>query len=494
MPKPLIYLSVLYLMLLGLSWPAHLQSGDNQLSIATAEAIVFEQTLLIDESYQHKTAGRPPVDVEGKTYSRFGIGLPILYTPLAILSSIANNFVDPELARHSIFSLIPPLFGILNYAALFLIFRQLGANQTKSALISFIVSVYTLIFRYSVHDHSEVIQSAFFLGALLLLLKDRSAYQLPAFCLLAFTVLIKDYNIVIVGLYGLFALWLAVKRGDLLFASILRMGAPLAAAIALILSLNFYRFGNPFTSAYGDEVQKFGFDFFLRDAWPLLFSFEMGYFTFTPILLLATGGLVLGLKKRPALCLTLLGSFFFLWMLSAFFWAPKGAWSLGPRYMVPSVSLIGIGLVFLDFRKRFIQWSLAVLLVPATLLTLLYVLQKTQEYDVIRFNLAKEPEAMPPQILGLGKTLALKAQGYHQQYPADAFTTVSQQQDFDLSNFQTYLHVNTWYSHLENETGLPLRVPLLTLHLLLFVAAFFSVLFLLFRGRIEDSQTRPTTA
>lgn len=490
--KTVIFLGALYLALLGLSWPGHLQSIDNELSVATAEAMLLERTLLIDESYQPKIGGRPLVDVKGKTYSRFGIGLPLLYTPAVIANSLASKFVDPKFAKHTIYSLIPALFGVLNSIFLFLIVRELGANQPKAALITFIACVFTLAFRYSLHDHSEGIQSAFFLAALLLILKGRPTLEFPAFCLLAFTVLVKDYNLIIVGLFGLFTLSQCRNRGGSILGCLARMGVPIAAAVALILGLNFYRYGNPFTSGYGEEAAGFGFDFFLRDAWPLLFSFDMGYYTFSPVLLLAATGLLLGYKKRPALCLMILGTFMFLWLLSGFFWAPTGAWSLGPRYIVPSILLMCIGLVFLDFNRRYAKWSLIALLLPAAVLSPLYVLQKTQEYNVIRFNQAVDEDAMPPQLIGLAKTISLKAQGFEQLYPAEAFTTDKQQQDFDLTEFQTFLHVNTWYSHLENRTGLPLRWPLLTVHLIIFAGAFFYVIFLVFRCRFEEPSNTPT--
>jgi hypothetical protein len=481
MQRLTIYFGLLYLCLIALSWPAHLQSGDNQKSIATAEAIVNEGTLLIDDKYQAKVGSRPHVDIEGKTYSRFGIGLAIIYIPVAFVLKLLSSLGATDTIRHVLFSAIPVAFGITNCGFVYLAAKELGGNRAKATIIAFISSVYTLSFRYTVHDHSEIIQACFFMGALMLLLKQRQVFQLPAFCLLSATVLIKDYNIAIVGLYGLFAIYLAHQRKYAFKRSFANMGAPVAIAVAIILILNYVRYGGILTSGYGNEVFGFSIDYFKRDYWKLLFSFEMGVFTFNPILLISVVGLIIGLKNRNYAMLLILCSFGFLWLLSAFFYAPKGAWSLGPRYIVPILPLLSLGLVFLNFKKRSVTIALIVLLTPAAILSPIYVLQKTQEYDVIRFNLAEDAPALPAQINGLTKILRLKVTGHHQIYPASAFTRNDSTEVYNLEGFETYQFVNTWYSHLATRQKLPIRLPLLCLHLALFMLAYISVIIALIR-------------
>lgn len=476
MHRVTLYFSILYVCLVALSWPAHLQSGDNLTSIVTAQAIINEGTMLIDERYQAKSDQRPHVDIEGKTYSRFGIGLPLLYLPIVVTSNLLSSFIDQEIANHILFSAVPVTFGIIHFYLLFLVMIRLGASSPKAIILTFSASVFTLVFRYTVYDHSEIIQACLFMGALLLLLERRQFYQLSAFSLLSLTVLIKAYNIAIFGLFGLLAIYLCHERKNNIWKTVLYAGIPLLITTIGIFVLNYQRYGAILESGYGKEVTSFAFEYFNRDFWKLLFSFEMGFFTFSPLLLLGVAGMILKFKNRKHITLPALGVFLFLWLLSAFFYEPKGAWSLGPRYIVPAIPFLSLGLVFLNYQARLVRITFITLLTLAAILSPIYVLQKTQEYDVIRFNLSEDHSRLPAQIPGLAKLLWLKSQGYtDQEYPVSQFTGEDSQTIYNLTDYQTYRAVNTWYSHFSDKLGIPLRQPFLAIHLTLFLAAYLSV-------------------
>jgi|GEM_PF-2077852 len=210
----------------------------------------------------------------------------------------------------------------------------------------------------------------------------------------------------------------------------------------------------------------------------------MGFFTFSPLLILGVFGLFLKFKKHWSLASLALGSAAFLLLLSAFFYEPKGAWSLGPRYIVPSIPLLCLGLGFLNYQARLVRIIFLLLLTPAAVLTPIYVLQKTQEYDVIRFNLSEDHTKLPAQIPGLAMVLNLKAQGHmDQKYPIAEFTGEQTEGVYNLQDYQSYRAVNTWYSHLSYRFGLPLRLPLLILHLALFLIAYLSIVGLMLPNR-----------
>jgi len=213
-------------------------------SIATAQAIYHEGTMLIDKRYQTKIDIRPHADIEGKTYSRFGIGLPLIYLPIVGLSDFLGHYVNQDLADHLLFSAVPSFFGIVLFLALFKTMRKSGVNQTMAMVLTFASSVFTLSFRYSVHDHSEIIQASLFMCALLLILDKRQWLEIIAFSLLALTIMIKTYNIAIYGLFGLFVVYQSFHRQRSFWRTIIYAGAPLILTIFTIGALNYLRYGN----------------------------------------------------------------------------------------------------------------------------------------------------------------------------------------------------------------------------------------------------------
>jgi FtsH-binding integral membrane protein len=127
-------------------------------------------------SSREKTDRRPNVEIAEKTYSRFGIGLPLIYTPVVIASNALSSFGSRQIIDNLLILAIPVFFGILDFLFLWLVAKEIGASNHTAIIVAFISSVFTLSFRYTVHDHSEIMQACFFMGALPLLLKQKIAF------------------------------------------------------------------------------------------------------------------------------------------------------------------------------------------------------------------------------------------------------------------------------------------------------------------------------
>ena len=469
MKKHTITASVLFLGLLFLSWPGYLQSGDNALSIATADALVNDGSFLINDFSQEKPENQSNAENRKKSCSRFGIGLPFLYVPIIYLEKFISLFINKDIARNILFSSVSPVFGILNFYIIVYCLRRLGLNTQKAYLIALLSSVFTLNFRYSVHDHSEIIQSTILLASVAFHLSDRKHKNLYISILLSYGVMIKTYNIAI---YFIFFICIApnlIKTRRFLKETAYAF-FPILFTISIILILNYVRYGSPFETGYGKEALSFSFENFGKTFIPLIISFEMGFLTFNPLLIVAFIGVAAGIRNgnRIAQISTLVT--LFLFSLSAFHSFSKGGWALGPRYIVPSISLLALGFAFLDFSKRAVRYTTALLLIPAVVLSVIFVLEKTQEYDVVRYELDQLGIQAPSQIIGLVTLLKLKSTGYDRYYPASAFSDSRSEKMLDLRTFDSFQGVNTWYNHFSSKFGHPITIPLLAIHIFLFFA------------------------
>lgn len=458
----------LYLLCLFLSWPGHLQSGDNGVSVATARALAFEGTWLIDSANEPDLGLSANGASAGKSYGRFGIGLALLYVPFWWLISVIPVAAGDGLVTHLVFSSIPPLFGITNALALYGIFRLLEVSRERAILLALIGSGFTLCFRYSVHDHSEIVQAAVFSSALFLIMRGGRWDLSFAFALLGFSVWIKAYNLAIVGMYGLFAV---SREQD--WRSRFRVGwqaaIPLILFLLIALALNFLRFGDPLETGYGSEAGKFSFSYLGRDWWRLLFSMEMGFFVFNPVLLCASASILIGVRRRDRIALLAIGVFLFLYLLSGFFAAPKGAWSLGPRYMVPAIPLLCVGLSMSRFDSAVPRLMLVGCVILAGLLNPVFIFVKTDSYDTLRYSSDAGRGEFAPQMNGLFRMLYWKAVGNDGRYPVGLFSDQAEGEIIDLTGYESFSGVNTFYSHAFRRLGYDFPGTLVVLHLTLFL-------------------------
>ncbi len=181
------------------------------------------------------------------------------------------------------------------------------------------------------------------------------------------------------GLVGVVLFGYAIARGGWLR----RAGAYTAGAVAgalPALAFNWWSLGSPLTFAYGDAVAVLGRSghyfiglnddgFFgitmprLEAARELLFA-GRGLLVLTPVLVMAVVGIFLMRRRHRAEAWTIAGVALAYFLYNAGYWQPYGGGTPGPRFLIPALPFVAVGLAFA--YRRFPATTLA-LAIPSTL-------------------------------------------------------------------------------------------------------------------------------
>ena len=146
--------------------------------------------------------------------------------------------------------------------------------------------------KYSVTDFSEITQICFLLGAVNSTLSNNSNKWKWVSLWCALLVAIKLVYVTLLPLFFVYAMFQnsnSISKKALCFRCLHFSSFLLPIGIILAL-FNFLRFGSIFESGYGSEATSFSLQFFKRDWFDYLFSFERGIFPFNPILLFSLVG------------------------------------------------------------------------------------------------------------------------------------------------------------------------------------------------------------
>jgi len=234
-----------------------------------------------------------------------------------------------------------------------------------------------------------------------------------------------------------------------------------AAGIALILALNYLRFGNVFETGYGAYVSMFYIKGAVWHAVQLLISMDKGIFIYCPIILLSTFGYVYLFRSAPKEAL------FFILMIavnlaviSTWFAWNGGIFSWGPRYLVPVIPFWFLPLFMLFRKGPFIKTVMVFLVALSFLIELVGVLQSDHEYHHIKYNeaarLGKEiAQNMPSDIVGMTAILKHKLSGGGNVYRLSEFGLDSSV-TVDTGSVERYRGLNLWYYYLATKCNKPL--------------------------------------
>lgn len=339
---------------------------DAEVEFQTARSLAFEGTFALGDTPEAQAIEALGFDVvrgvDGRTYAWFGVGQALFAVPFAwagraaahVFPEIAERhaadqaygFARSEYFEHLFVGLRNPLIGAWTCALVFLASRRLGAGRVAACFAAALFGATTYHWaqaRASLND----VQATW---ALLLACErwlawrteERASHGIVCGAAVALTVLTR---VALAPAALVLVLWILVERvrarRHFVFSTQAFVAA-LAAGAAAFVATNLARFGKPFETGYGAVLASgtfFSFPWYEGLA-GLLVSPGKGLVWFASGLVLA----VLGWRhvERRVLLWTLpIAAAIFAPVVATQAW--HGAYTFGPRYVLPAAALLWLG-------------------------------------------------------------------------------------------------------------------------------------------------------
>ncbi len=235
----------------------------------------------------------------------------------------------------------------------------------------------TIVMTFSAEFFSHVISAALAFAAFCVLIKERDGPMrrsvLFAAGVLAGLAVTFEFQ---TGLVGVVLIAYALgRRSDRLRRGVSYAGGAVLGA-APMLAFNTWAFGNPLKLAYSDAVAfpgRSGHDvlglnsdgFFgitvprLDSATDLLFA-GRGLIVLTPIVVMAVVGVFLMRRRHRAEANTILAIAAVYFIYNSGYWLPFGGGTPGPRFLIPALPFLAIGLAYAYRRLPALTLGLAI--------------------------------------------------------------------------------------------------------------------------------------
>ena len=352
-PQIALWIFAVFQFLYLLTSTGRVRTADEYNTLYTTESLVLHGTTAVPQAVAlHNFYGR--LDLHGLPRAAYPPGQALACAPwyalgqyvLARLPGVPADDIDLIVAFASCLS--SATFAALTVTFFFVLLRGIGIGLRPALMATFVVALATPIFAYSAWLFSEPLSAAIFTGAACLLfvapLTTRSAAFTGLF--LGLATLVRPTNILAVGVFAFALIALAGK-------SALRPAFALCAASAIgviiLLAHNALLFGSPFAFGYpaaaegAKHLNRFDTPL-LTGLYGFLLSPGKSVFIFAPPAILALAGLrALWRSNRGlaslAILFPLVGLFFF-----AKYSQWEGGYCVGPRYLVPALVFLCLGL------------------------------------------------------------------------------------------------------------------------------------------------------
>jgi hypothetical protein len=317
------------------------------------------------------------MDRDGKPQSPYASGHPLAATPwYAAGHFLLRSLPGVPLAAGEVMDDFAVTLSNATWAALaaavtFLLFRKMGLEAADALFATLLATLATPLFAYSGWFYSEPLAALLLLAAALALFAEPP--DLP----------VSDFRAALGGIMLALAVWVRPAHGiaaPVFLAALLLRGSKAFRAAAIVAGLvgiaaaaylvrNDVLFGNPFDFGYppaaegGKQLNTFQTPL-LTGLLGFLISPGKSVFLFAPPVVLAICGLPRLWRRDRGLAVVA----FLTPLVYLFFYAKytqwEGGYCFGPRYMVPAISLLclGLGPVLLEAtpRIRAVAWALLV--------------------------------------------------------------------------------------------------------------------------------------
>ena len=297
-------------------------------------------------------------DRNGQPRAPYGDGQAILVAPWHVAARMLRAVVPgiPSKSKDLFIDVIvtssSATFSALAATLAFWIFCGLGIDIKTATLGALMLALGTPLFAYSAWFFSEPLGAALLLGAALTLFtgvgEQRSvALAALAGVLLGVTVWVRPAHIIAVPMFFL-AVLLRDREKSIRPATTLAVVAGLFGG-AYLLRNQIY-FGNPMDFGYppvaegGKHLNSFETPL-ATGLYGFLFSPGKSIFLFAPLLVLAIPGIFKLAKRNIGLAIVAGGTPLIYLLFFARYTQWEGGYCVGPRYLVPAIALLCLGLV-----------------------------------------------------------------------------------------------------------------------------------------------------
>ena len=332
------------------------RTPDEYNTLYMTESLVLRGSTAVPQAVQlHNFYGR--YDRTGQPRAAYPPGQALLCAPwyalgqymLARLPGVPPEDTDLIVAFSSCLS--STTFSALTVAFFFLLLCGIGIPLGAALFAAAILALGTPIFAYSGWLFSEPLSAAIFMGVALLLFgrgHEPIGWRAALFggLILGLAALVRPTDVLAIPV---FAAALLVRDGKSALRPAFLLCAASAIGVALLLAHNAFLFGGPFQFGYPSAAEGAKhLNTFDTPLWKGLYGFLLSpgksVFIFAPPVILALAGLRrLWKLERGAATVAI-----FLPLLYLFFFASytqwEGGYCVGPRYLVPSIALLCLGL------------------------------------------------------------------------------------------------------------------------------------------------------
>jgi hypothetical protein len=236
----------------------------------------------------------------------------------------------------------------------------------------------TVVMTFASEYFSHVIAAALGFGAFILLMREREGP--PSLPLVGSAGLLAGLAVTFefqVGLVGVILFVYALARSSPRLRRAVAYGAGAFCGALPMLAFNLWAFGNPLELAYGNAVDTpgvtghdtlglnsdgiFGITVPRVDSAGELLLASRGLLTLTPIVVMAAVGVVL-MRRRghsaEAKAIAAVAIAYFIY--NSGYWLPMGGGTPGPRFLIPALPFLAVGLAFAYRRLPALTLGLAI--------------------------------------------------------------------------------------------------------------------------------------
>mgnify|MGYP005842674899 CR=1 FL=1 len=365
-----VWLFLCFLALYISTAKAVFEYGDDVSMLQVTQAIVERRSLNVEPC-----APGSKVGMDGYCYSKYGLGQSLLGIPFYVVGKVllplapVPSIVDERgLVRAGTIPYLASLLGTVSTAGavalLYALSLELGFSRFGAVAAAFSLGLGTFAWHYSRTFMSEptslVVILLSFYSALRFRNGDGAAWLALSGVGSASSFLLRSTNAAAVAVIACWILWeMQVRRQGSIRWMLINMGvwaAPVLVSLVVFFTYNLMRFGSPWETGYGSEAGAFTTPFYVG-LYGFILSPGKSLFIYAPITLAGVVGWFYLRRTQPIVASVILALVLaYLLLYSRYYaWYGGGAW--GPRFLVPILPFVTVGVAALvEGRRTPTQW------------------------------------------------------------------------------------------------------------------------------------------